>query len=104
MTTWGTREGRTNPHERARILARDVVCQLHYDCCLGDATMVDHVMPLSVLGSDHPMLNDPSNLQGACRPCHDRKTEGDKLAGIRASNARRAARKKLPQGKHPGDR
>ncbi len=103
MSTWGTRAGRTQPHQRARILARDVVCQLGYQGCEYRAVEVAHILPLSVLGPDHPMLNDDSNLAGACHSCHARKTEAEKLAGIKASNARRKARRHLPQAPHPGE-
>ena len=104
MSTWGTRAGRVQPHHRARILARDGgVCQLQYAGCTWHATEVDHVVPLSVLGPDHPMLNDDSNLQAACHSCHARKTRAETEAGRRRSSARRVARKRLPVKPHPGE-
>ena len=104
MSTWGRRQGRTQPHQRARILKRDEhVCQLQLPGCLWYATVVDHILPLALIGADHPMAVYDTMLQSACSSCHARKTEAEKLAGIRRSNARRAARKRLPQAKHPGE-
>ncbi len=51
---------------RKRILARDPVCR---GCFVAGSTDVDHVVPRSQGGSDHP-----SNLQGLCRSCHSSKT------------------------------
>jgi 5-methylcytosine-specific restriction endonuclease McrA len=87
---------------RRDVLERDGVCQLQYDCCLGAAAEVDHILGVAELGAGHPYLNDPDNLRGACRPCHARRSEQQKLVGIKASNARRAARRRLPQRPHPG--
>lgn len=102
MSTYGTQR-RIPQRVRIGVLERDVVCQLQFDCCLGQATELDHIMSVAELGVDHPYLDDPDNLRGVCRPCHARRSEAQKLVGIRAYNARRAARKKLPQKKHPGE-
>lgn len=47
---------------RARILRRDPICCI---CHHEDSTEVDHVVPISRGGTDHP-----DNLQGVCRGCH----------------------------------
>ena len=106
MSTYG-QQRRIPERIRRAVLARDVVCQLQYDCCLGDAVEIDHVISVAELGIDHPYLDDPDNLRGVCRPCHARRTEAQKLAGIQASAARRRDRLKRPSArstaKHPGD-
>jgi 5-methylcytosine-specific restriction enzyme A len=99
MSTWGTRAGRVPPQERARILARDGgVCQLGYPGCTWHATEVDHIVPLASGGTA-----DPDNLQAVCESCHVIKTAAEKLTGIRASAARRRARRHLPVKPHPGE-
>ena len=103
MSTWGTQR-RIPQSKRLAVLDRDGVCQLGFDCCLGQATEIDHVLSVAELGVDHPYLDHEDNLRGVCRPCHARRTEAQKLARIRQSNARRAARRKLPKpSKHPGE-
>lgn len=48
-------------------------CRIHYvDTCIGVATEVDHIIPVSQGGTDHP-----SNLQAACRPCHLAKSSDE---------------------------
>jgi 5-methylcytosine-specific restriction protein A len=49
------------------VLKRDRhQCQIRYvGICIGVATEVDHIIPVSQGGTDHP-----SNLEAACRPCH----------------------------------
>ena len=102
MSSWGRREDRVPPEERAAILERDdYICQLQYpQCCAGIATVVDHIISLGISGPGR----DPENLQAACAPCHARKTEAERLAGVKAKAAHRRARLKLPQPqKHPGE-
>ena len=62
---------------RRKILERDVYCaigstpegeRLRPECEIL-ATEVDHIVPRAV-GID----NDPSNLRGVCRPCHQGRT------------------------------
>jgi 5-methylcytosine-specific restriction protein A len=55
---------------RAKVLLRDSRrCQIRGPRCTVTATDVDHVKPVSEGGTD-----DMSNLQAACRPCHNLKT------------------------------
>jgi 5-methylcytosine-specific restriction endonuclease McrA len=99
VSTWGTRLGRISPQQRARVLDRDGgVCQLGYDGCTWHATIVDHVVPLASGGTA-----DPENLQAVCRSCHERKSEAERLAAVKAAAARRYARRHLPVKPHPGD-
>jgi 5-methylcytosine-specific restriction protein A len=51
---------------RARILQRDPICVLCHDA---PSTQCDHVQAKSAGGTD-----DPSNLRGVCRGCHDSRT------------------------------
>ena len=98
-STWGTRVGRVPPQERARILERDGgACQLGYEGCTWHATIVDHIVALASGGTA-----DPENLQAVCVHCHDVKTEAHRLAAIKASAARRYARRHLPVKPHPGE-
>lgn len=76
--------------ERAHILQRDPICYLHYDCCTYTSTVEDHVTPLAQ-GGDRWSY---SNRRGACKPCHDRKTQREARAG-------RADRRR-PTEPHPG--
>jgi 5-methylcytosine-specific restriction protein A len=71
---------------RRIVLQRDPTCQLRYTGCTGRSTEVDHIEP----GDDHRL----TNLQGACHPCHARKSA---LEGAAAKPSRRRA----PEP-HPG--
>ena len=53
---------------RAAVLMMRPYCK-----CGRPAREVDHIVPLSQGGT-----NDLSNLEGRCKPCHSRKTAGDK--------------------------
>jgi 5-methylcytosine-specific restriction endonuclease McrA len=82
------------PQLRALTLARDnYVCQLAYPGCTHTASHVDHIIPASQGGTDHP-----TNLQSACPNCHNRKTAAE------ANTARwaNAPRRTRPPEQHPG--
>jgi 5-methylcytosine-specific restriction protein A len=99
VSTWGTRLGRVPPQQRARVLERDGhICQLQFAGCTIVASVVDHAVPLASGGGA-----DPDNLQAVCESCHVIKTAAEKLTGIRASAARRRARRHLPVKPHPGE-
>ena len=53
---------------KTMVLARQPFCE-----CGARSREVDHIEPLSQGGT-----NDLSNLVGRCKPCHSRKTAGDK--------------------------
>lgn len=57
-----------------QILKRDNhQCQIRYvGICTGRATEVDHIIPVTQGGTDHP-----SNLQAACRECHLAKSSDE---------------------------
>lgn len=81
---WGKGNPRTkNPkHIAWRLTVLDRCgwrCQLRYPGCIDDATIADHIIATKLGGAEY----DPSNGQGACRPCHDRKssTEGHQAQG-----------------------
>jgi len=57
---------------RAAFLAAHPVCELRLPGCTERASVVDHRIPKSQGGADHP-----SNYQSACAPCHNRKTASE---------------------------
>ena len=60
---------------RDQVLARDPVCRIAGPRCTTVATEVDHI----VRGAgDHD-----TNLQGACHPCHQAKTQTEAAAARR---------------------
>jgi 5-methylcytosine-specific restriction protein A len=57
---------------RLKILIRDGwQCQLRRPGCIGKATEVDHIVPLSKGGQ----RLDASNAQAACKPCNSGKRD-----------------------------
>ena len=54
---------------RAAVLYRDPTCQIRDICNGAPSTDVDHI----TAGDDHSL----TNLQGACGPCHKRKTAAE---------------------------
>lgn len=65
--------------------------------CIGDATSVDHLIPVAE-GGTHAL----ENLAAICKPCHDTKTEQERRRGI----ARRSAgngKRRQPEP-HPNQR
>ena len=64
-----------------------------YMCGEDGAVEVDHVVPRSRGGSDHP-----DNLRAVCKVCHLRKSSAE---GHAAKRRRRELRKR-PADKHPG--
>lgn len=63
----------TSDHKRRRlrVLGRaGYRCEVRYpDICIGTATEADHVVALSLGGTDSDF-----NMQAVCTPCHRRKT------------------------------
>lgn len=77
---------------RRRVLARDHGrCQMRGPDCSGVATVVDHIQPVAEGGTD-----DLENLQSACDPCHDPKTQTE------AKRAREKLGRKRPPPRRPG--
>jgi len=74
---WATgAHGRAMPRDwsrtRARILRRDPTCRIAGPRCTTLATEVDHIVRG---GGDHD-----ANLQGACHPCHQAKSQAEAAA------------------------
>ena len=75
---------------RPQILRRDGGrCHI---CGGSGADVVDHKVPYSLGGTDHP-----DNLAAACDPCHRRKTSAEGAAARRKKYNR-----KRPVERHPG--
>lgn len=75
----GTPRTATTTHKgnRNAILDRDGHrCQLRYDGCIGVASILDHIIATAFGGSE-----TPKNLQSACGPCHDEKTQHEARYG-----------------------
>jgi 5-methylcytosine-specific restriction enzyme A len=101
MGSWG--RAPTPRHVRLAVLQRDqFVCQLGYPRCEYFATEVDHIVSTAALGvsREHVGVDD---CQAVCASCHRTKSLAEQRAGIKASAARRAARRKLPKQPHPGE-
>lgn len=45
-------------------------CQINGPYCIGYATTVDHILPVS---QRPDLADDPTNLRASCRPCNDHK-------------------------------
>lgn len=74
------RTGRPWRRIRAQVLAASNICWL---CGKPGATTVDHVVPVSKLPHDHPLVRDPANLRPAHTSCNsargNRTTKGPTL-------------------------
>src|SRR6476659_4252901 len=102
VSSWGRRP--TPRHVRLAVLERDGWrCQLGYPGCTYHAVEVDHIASTTQTGVSREQV-DADGCQAVCANCHHTKTEAEKRAGIKASHARRATRKRLPKSaKHPGE-
>ncbi|CAH9419497.1 hypothetical protein SGL43_06552 [Streptomyces globisporus] len=74
---------------RARILERDRICVL---CGVRPSAFCDHI----IAKAD---LNEDSDLQGVCGPCHDQKSAREGAAAAKAKG--RPSRTRPPE-QHPG--
>lgn len=74
---------------RAQVLARDPLCRL---CGIRPSTVADHILPMT---DDHRL----EALQGACDPCHRRKTAAE---GVAFRAAARGPGRRRPDEPHPG--
>lgn len=79
-----------------RLHFDDFRCQIQFaGICIGEATTVDVVVPMSTTGPRPLTLAD---VQSACRPCHDKKTAIEASA---AAKRKRDSRFRRPI--HPAD-
>lgn len=76
---------------RALVLRRDPICRLRLVCQGAPSTEADHRQP----GDDHSL----DNLQGACLPCHLKKSGAE---GGRAPHTRSPHQRRRPAEPHPG--
>lgn len=110
-TQWGQGGSRALRVFNAGILNRDGrCCKIGVlGVCVGVATQVDHIKNLALLGipRNHPAAMDPHNAQAACEPCHEWKSERERIKALAEVNRRRAAARRARLGrkpeKHPGD-
>ena len=63
--------------------------------CVGIATEIDHI--------GDPYDDSDDLLRAVCAPCHRVRSNAQRDAASRASNAHRYARRHLPVQKHPGE-
>jgi 5-methylcytosine-specific restriction endonuclease McrA len=61
------RTGRPWRRLRAEVLAASNICWI---CGKPGADTVDHVIPVSKLPHNHPLVRDPANLRPAHGPCN----------------------------------
>ncbi len=102
--TWGQGSTRGSRRARATALERDnYTCQLRLPGCTGQASIADHIINLAAHGVSRAEAIDPDELHAVCPHCHQHKTKHETAAGRTKSNAKRAARKKLPAKPHPGN-
>jgi 5-methylcytosine-specific restriction endonuclease McrA len=103
--TWGQGSTRNSRATRQTVLERDhFECSLKYDCCTWAATEVHHVHSITERQIRRADATNPDDCIAVCAPCHARVTERQRLAAQQQMNAIRAARRKLPQRPHPGER
>lgn len=91
-TSWSGNRRSFPTAVRKQIMVRDNwQCQIQGPNCLGNATEADHRINHASGGSD-----DASNGQAVCKPCHDAKTQGERLKGQQKRSRKR------PTMQHPG--
>lgn len=102
-TSW-SKTRRPFPRATARrILTRDGECQLRYNVCTGNADEADHIVGHAdalAAGWDPADIDDETNGQAACHPCHALKTQAEQARGRQRANQQRPRIR--PQPKHPG--
>jgi 5-methylcytosine-specific restriction protein A len=97
--TWGQGSPTGWRKARQQVLTRDQYqCQLHYPCCTGYATQVDHIANIAETHQSRSDANDPDGLQAVCGPCHQVKTSREAAAGRR----RNQVQWRRPPENHPG--
>ena len=90
-----------------RIIRRDKECQLAYPGCTGTPTAADHIVgwaDATAAGWEPEDIDDPTNGQGVCGPCHTIKTQGEARRGAQRAAARRPRNRPRSNNRHPGFR
>lgn len=91
-TSWSGQRRSFPSQVRKQIMDRDKWrCQIKGPNCLGKATQADHRTPWAEGGTD-----DVGNGQAVCKPCHEAKTQDERLRGMQ-----KRSRKREPM-RHPG--
>ncbi|MCP4200872.1 MAG: hypothetical protein GY769_02955 [bacterium] len=93
----GAGYGASHDRWRKLALAADLVCHWKLDdgsLCLNPSVIADHVVPVSVA----PELRyEPTNSQGLCVACHNRKTSEERRGIYRSTRTNRVERYQRPQ-------
>lgn len=97
--SWGNGSSRTSSaaHKRwvrAVLANARGVCQIREPGCTGAPVLADHIVPVAEGGAPF----DIANGQGACRACHDKKTQREAARG----RQRYYGAAKRPPEQHPG--
>jgi len=106
VSHWGEGGSRNWRKIRQQVLERDLYeCQLQQPGCLWAATEVHHKAGIAASGLARGAYEDEvSACVAVCKPCHDKVSQRQSRAAQQQLNATRAARRRLPQLPHPGDR
>lgn len=102
--TWGE-GGHIPAHVKTQVLRRDKTCRLAYpDICTTRIDEYDHITGLAERGLRRRGTNTANELQGVCQPCHRRKTEQQRRAGVANAIAKRGglSRRLRDREPHPG--
>lgn len=95
---------RSFPTRTARaILRRDAECQLRYEGCTGQADEADHIIghaDATAAGWHPDDIDDPTNGQAVCTPCHLIKTQAEQTRGRKRTEQHRSRQRQAEQ--HPG--
>lgn len=102
--TWG--QGSTIPKRvKDQVRRRDKTCRLQYPgICTGAIDEFDHPDGLAAQGQERTTVQSADEVQGVCSPCHGKKSEEQRVAGILAAVSRRGGRSRRLRDleRHPG--
>lgn len=105
MTNWG-QGGYVSPRVKDQVRRRDKTCRLQYPgICTGNIDQFDHIIGLAEQGLRRTSVLTAENIQGVCEPCHGKKTNEQRKAGIAKAIATRGSLSKRyrDQEPHPGE-
>jgi 5-methylcytosine-specific restriction endonuclease McrA len=106
LSNWGQGGSRNWRKIRQEVLERDAFeCQLKFQGCTWAATEVHHRAGIAASGLLRGKAEDEASMCiSVCQSCHQRISAKQSRAAQAQLNANRAARRKLPQMPHPGER